>query len=108
MEERRVPQSGVRGEAPSAPQPFPLKPPPLGKNTFRLEEMYDRSPEQASFCKELFATNQMKIGAPYTPLPLEGHALLFPSTLVGGNCRGVSIDPSLGLLFFNHMHRGQR
>ena len=107
MEERPVPQSAIPGEATSPTQPFPLKPPPLGKNTFRMEELYDRSPEQAGFCKELFAGNQMKIGSPYTPLPLEGNALLFPSTLGGGNWGGVSIDPSLGLLFVNVMHIGQ-
>src|SRR6266571_6493698 len=107
LEERTVPQSAVPGEVTAKTQPFPVKPPPLGKNTFRLEEMYDRSPEHARFCKELFETNQMKIGAPYTPLPLEGNALFFPSTLGGGNWGGVSIDPSLGLLFVNVMHVAQ-
>ena len=107
VEERPVPRTAIPGEVTAATQPFPLKPPPLSKNTFRMEEMYDRSPEHAGFCQELFATNQMKIGAPYTPLPLEGNALLFPSTLGGGNWGGVSIDPSLGLLFVNVMHVGQ-
>jgi quinoprotein glucose dehydrogenase len=107
MEERPVPQTVVPGEVTSKTQPFPVKPPPLGKNTFRMEEMYDRSPEHARFCKELFETNQMKIGVPYTPLPLEGNALFFPSTLGGGNWGGVSIDPALGLLFVNVMHVGQ-
>ena len=107
VEERPVPETAIPGEVTSATQPFPLKPPPLGKNTFRMEEMYDRSPEHARFCRELFETNQMKIGVPYTPLPLEGNALLFPSTLGGGNWGGVSIDPSLGLLFVNVMHLGQ-
>ena len=90
MEERPVPQTEVPGEVTAKTQPFPLKPPPLSKNTFRLEEMYDRSPEHARFCKELFEANQMKIGGPYTPLPLEGNALLFPSTLGGGNWGGDS------------------
>ena len=107
VEERPVPRTATPGEVTAATQPFPLKPPPLSRNTFRMEEMYDRSPEHARFCQELFATNQMKIGAPYTPLPLEGNALLFPSTLGGGNWGGVSIDPSLGLLFVNVMHLGQ-
>ena len=107
MEERPVPQTVVPGEVTSKTQPFPVKPPPLGKNTFRMEEMYDRSPEHARFCKELFETNQMKIGGPYTPLPLEGNALFFPSTLGGGNWGGVSVDPSLGLLFVNVMHVAQ-
>jgi len=107
MEERPVPQTAVPGEVTSTTQPFPVKPPPLGKNTFRLEDMYDRSPEHSRFCRELFETNQMKIGVPYTPLPLEGNALFFPSTLGGGNWGGVSIDPSLGLLFVNVTHIGQ-
>jgi len=107
MEEREVPQSIVPGEVTSKTQPFPLKPPPLGKNTFRMEELYNLTPEHARFCKELFTANQMKIGPPYTPLPLEGNALFFPSTLGGGNWGGVSIDPVRGLLFVNVMHIGQ-
>ena len=107
MEERPVPQTAVPGEVTAKTQPFPLKPPPLAKNTFRMEEMYDRSPEHARFCRELFSANQMKIGVPYTPLPLEGNALFFPSTLGGGNWGGVSVDPSLGLLFANVMNVAQ-
>jgi quinoprotein glucose dehydrogenase len=49
----------------------------------------------------------MKIGEPYTPLPLEGNAVFFPSTLGGGNWGGVSVDPSRGLLFVNVMHVAQ-
>jgi glucose dehydrogenase len=97
----------VPGEVTSKTQPFPVKPPPLARNTFRPEDMYNRSPEHARFCKELFAENQMKIGGPYTPLPLEGNALFFPSTLGGGNWGGVSVDPSLGRLFVNVMHIAQ-
>jgi len=107
MEERPVPQTEIPGEVTAKTQPFPVKPPPLAKNTFLMEEMYDRSPEHARFCKELFETNQMKIGGPYTPLPLEGNALFFPSTLGGGNWGGESVDPSLGLLFVNVMNVAQ-
>jgi glucose dehydrogenase len=107
MEERPVPQTAIPGEATAKTQPFPVKPPPLAKNTFRMEEMYDRSPEHARFCRELFETYHMKIGVPYTPLPLEGNALFFPSTLGGGNWGGVSVDPSLGLLFVNVMNVAQ-
>src|SRR6185312_11720796 len=107
VEERPVPQTAIPGEVTAKTQPFPVKPPPLAKNTFRMEEMYDRSPEHARFCKELFEANQMKIGVPYTPLPLEGNALFFPSTLGGGNWGGVSVDPSRGLLFANVMNVAQ-
>ena len=107
MEERLVPQADVPGEVTAKTQPFPLKPPPLARNTFRMEDIYDRSPEHADFCKELFETNEMKAGGPYTPLPPVGNALFFPSTLGGGNWGGVSVDPSLGLLFVNVMNIGQ-
>jgi glucose dehydrogenase len=107
LEERPVPQSMVPGEVTAKTQPFPLKPEPLAKNTFRLEDMYNRSPGHAGFCRELFASNRMTVGPPYTPLPLEGNALFFPSTLGGGNWGGVSVDPSLGLLFVNIMNVGQ-
>jgi quinoprotein glucose dehydrogenase len=49
----------------------------------------------------------MEIGGPFTPLPVEGNVLLFPSTLGGGNWGGVSVDPAQGLLFVNVMHIGQ-
>ena len=107
MEERPVPQSTVPGEVTSKTQPFPTKPVPLAMNSFRMEDLYDRSPEHARFCKQLFEANHMVIGPPYTPLPLEGNALFFPSTLGGGNWGGVSVDPSLGLLFVNVMNVGQ-
>jgi len=107
MEERPVPQTGVPGEVTSKTQPFPVKPPPLGKNTFAMEDLYDRSPAHAKFCKELMESNKMKIGGPYTPLPLEGNALFFPSTLGGGNWGGVSVDPAQNRLFVNVMHVGQ-
>jgi glucose dehydrogenase len=111
VEERPVPQTSVPGEVTSKTQPFPVKPPPLGKNTFSKDEMYDRSPDHARFCQELFAANHMKIGAPFTPLPAGGpdseNVLIFPSTLGGGNWGGVSIDPSQERLFVNVMHIGQ-
>lgn len=107
MEERPVPESDVPGEVAAKTQPFPLRPPPLAKNTFRPEDMYNLSPEHEQFCKDLFAENRMQIGGPYTPLPLEGNALFFPSTLGGGNWGGVSIDPELGRLFVNVMNVGQ-
>jgi quinoprotein glucose dehydrogenase len=107
VEERPVPQTEVPGEVTAKTQPFPVKPPPLARNTFRAGEMYDRSPGHARFCQELFTANHMTIGVPYTPLPLEGNALFFPSTLGGGNWGGVSVDPALGFLFANVMNVGQ-
>ena len=107
MEERPVPQTSVPGEKTSPTQPFPLKPPPLSRVSFTKEEIYDRTPEHAAFCQELFAKNQMTIGELYTPLPMDRNVLMFPSTLGGGGWGGVSVDPALGLLFTNVNNLGQ-
>ena len=80
IEERPVPQSVVPAEKTSPTQPFPLKPPPLSRVTFTKEELYNRTPEQAAFCRDLFERNQMQISPLYAPLGLEGNVLLFPST----------------------------
>ena len=107
LEERRVPASNVPGEASSPTQPFPVKPPPLARNTFQAEEMYNLTPEHKAFCEDLFRRNQMQISPPYTPFPVDRNVLLFPSTLGGGNWGGVSYDPARRFLFVNVMNVGQ-
>lgn len=107
MEERPVPQSVVPGEASSPTQPFPLKPPPIARNTFSEREIYNLTPEHRQFCEDLFRRNRMLISPPYTPFQLERDVLLFPSTLGGGNWGGVSYDPARRLVFTNVMNVGQ-
>lgn len=107
MEERAVPQSSVPGESTSPTQPFPVMPPPLARDTFQKAEMYNLTPEHAAFCEALWDRNKMFTGGPFTPLPVEGNALLFPSTLGGGNWGGLSVDPTLGYVFTNVMDLGQ-
>jgi quinoprotein glucose dehydrogenase len=107
MEERPVPQTKVPGEKTSPTQPFPLKPPPLSRTDFRMEDMYNLTPEHSAFCRELFERNQMIPSPLYTPFGLEGNTLMFPSTLGGGGWGGVSSDPSLGYLFVNVNNLGQ-
>jgi quinoprotein glucose dehydrogenase len=109
MEERPVPKSKVPGEESWPTQPFPVKPPPLAKNTFVKEDLYDLTPEHAAFCQELYTKNRMYTEGPYTPLPVsqEENALLFPSTLGGGNWGGFSYDPGLGYIFTNVLNIGQ-
>lgn len=107
MEERPVPQTTVPGEWTSPTQPFPLKPPPLSRVTFKEEDLYNLTPEHAAFCRALYERNQMKPVELYTPLPMEQNVLMFPSTLGGGGWGGLSWDPSLGLLFTNVNNLGQ-
>jgi glucose dehydrogenase len=108
LEERPVPQSNVPGEATSPTQPFPVKPPPLARNTFDpAKDFYTLTPEHAAYCKDLWDKNGMYTNGPYTPPGTEGTMLTFPSTLGGGNWNGLSYDASLGLVFTNVMNLGQ-
>jgi glucose dehydrogenase len=108
LEERPVPQSTVPGEASWPTQPFPLKPPPLARNTFDPEkDFFTLTPEHASYCKELWTANAMYTNGPYTPAGVDGTMLTFPSTLGGGNWNGLSYDPTRGLAFTSVMNLGQ-
>jgi glucose dehydrogenase len=107
MEERPVPQTTVPGEKTSPTQPFPVKPPPLSRVSFKKEDIYSDTPEHAAFCRDLYEKNNMRPVELYTPFGLEGDVLMFPSTLGGGGWGGVSTDPTLGLLFTNVNNMGQ-
>jgi glucose dehydrogenase len=107
MEERPVAQSIVPGEATAKTQPFPLKPPPLAKVSISKDDLYNKSPEHAAYCKKLWEDNQMTTQGPFTPWPLTGNAITFPSTLGGGNWNGITFDPKLGYIITNVMNLGQ-
>jgi glucose dehydrogenase len=108
IEERPVPQSTAPGEATWPTQPFPLKPPPLARNTFDPhKDFYALTPEHAAFCQELWTKNEMYTEGPFTPPAVTGTMLTFPSTLGGGNWNGFSYDPTLSLAFTSIMNLGQ-
>jgi glucose dehydrogenase len=97
-EERPVPASDVPGEKSWPTQPFPLKPPPLARNSISEAELSQLSPDSANFCAELLHRYPNK--GPYTPFMLNG-STVFPSTMGGGNWGGVAFDPNLHLVFVN-------
>jgi quinoprotein glucose dehydrogenase len=89
------------GDEPWPTQPFPLKPPPLARNSFRPEEIATVTPEHESYCKALLAQEGGALtGGPYA---LYGPKLrtIFPAWIGGGNWGGMSFDPHLGYLFVN-------
>jgi quinoprotein glucose dehydrogenase len=101
VEERPVPASEIPGEASWPTQPFPLKPPPLGRNSFSPEEVAGVTPEQKKFCTDLMATEGgMKSGGPYTHYGPK-LTIIFPGTLGTTNWPGMSFNPELGYLFVN-------
>jgi membrane-bound PQQ-dependent dehydrogenase (glucose/quinate/shikimate family) len=99
VEERKVPQSKVPGEATWPTQPVPVKPPPLARHKpLTRDELNQVTPESKKYCAELF--NQVVSGGLYTPPGLE-LTLWFPGTLGGATWSGASFDPRTGYLYVN-------
>jgi quinoprotein glucose dehydrogenase len=96
-----VPASKAPGEETWPTQPFPLKPPPLGRNSFTPDEIATVTPEQKKVCEDLFnSEGGMESGGPYTPFGLK-LTIEFPGTIGIANWPGMSADPKLGYLFVN-------
>jgi quinoprotein glucose dehydrogenase len=109
VEERPVPKSDVPGESTFPTQPFPLKPPPLARVSYKADDLVtaaDTTPEHVKACQDLI----QKVGGvhnagPFTPWPnrAEGappaSALVFPGMLGGPNWGGTASDFKSGYLF---------
>jgi len=98
VEERPVPKSDVPGEAAWPTQPFPVKPPPLVRQSFSETDISTVAPESHRYCTELF--HALESHGMYTPYGRK-MTLVFPGTLGGGNWSGASFDRASGYLFFN-------
>ena len=108
VEERPVPQGDVPGEWYSPTQPFPVKPPPLVRMSFKYpDDIAKVTPKHEAACREMFA----KYGGggnrgPYTP-PSEKGALVLPTIGGGAEWSGAAFDPSLGYYIINTADTGQ-
>ena len=101
VEERPVPASAIPGEHSWPTQPFPVKPHPLGRTSFKPDEVATVTPEHKKFCEDLLASDGgMLTGGPYTPWGSK-MTVVFPGTLGVTNWPGISYDPKLSYLFFN-------
>jgi glucose dehydrogenase len=101
VEERPVPPSDVPGEVSWPTEPFPVKPPPIGRHSFSPDEIADVTPEQKKVCTDLLATEGgMVSGGPYTHYGTK-LTIVFPGTMGTTNWPGMSYNPDLGYLFLN-------
>jgi quinoprotein glucose dehydrogenase len=109
VEERAVPASDVPGEQLSRTQPFPVKPPPLARVSFKPEDIVteeDTTPEHAKACRELYERSGGLYNAgPFTPWLYhpEGapprSAVIFPGATGGTNWGGMASDPRSGYVY---------
>lgn len=98
VEERRVPQGGVPGEALSATQPFPLRPPALVPQ--KLDKggawgvaWFDRRACNAKLDK-------MRSEGIFTPPSTQG-TIIYPFTGGGANWGGMAFDPARKIAVVN-------
>lgn len=111
VEERPVPAGDVPDEWYSPTQPFPLKPPPLSRVSFKPEDMVtaeDTTPEHAAACQELWdKSGGFRNEGPFTPFLFhkEGDppksTVQFPGGTGGVNWGGPAFDPNSGYVIVN-------
>ena len=117
VEERKVAAGDVPGEWYSPTQPFPLKPPPLARMSYKPEDLVtaeDTTPEHAAACKALVERSGGFYNAgPFTPflLHVDGtppkSSIIFPGATGGTNWGGMATDQKLGYVFAYTQDQGQ-
>jgi quinoprotein glucose dehydrogenase len=104
VEERPVTKSDVPGEQASPTQPFPVKPPPIARNSYRVDDLVtaqETSAEHAQACRDLIERNggANNVG-PFTTWAFRAEgapiksSLVFPGGLGGANWGGIAWDPN--------------
>lgn len=99
VEERRVPQGGVFGEALSPTQPFPVAPPPLVPTKTSPDDAWGLTPFDKAWCRDKLAAAGPTDGL-YVP-PDEDGLIMRPFTGGGMNWGGVTIDQDRKIVVAN-------
>ena len=108
VEERAVAKSDVPGELAFPTQPFPVKPPPIARNTYAPADLVaesDTTAAHAAACREIVEKNGVYNAGPFTPWAYRAPgappktALVFPGGLGGANWGGTAYAPRLGYVF---------
>jgi quinoprotein glucose dehydrogenase len=107
VEERPVPQSNVPLEKTSPTQPFPVKPPPLARQTMTIDDIDTITPDVEAACRKLVTDNHLELGGPFLPVTYGHVRVNFPSEIGGVNWPGGAFSPTLGYFFINVMDLGQ-
>jgi len=98
VEERPVPQGGVKGEVLSPTQPYPTHVPVLVPQKLTPDDAFGFTPWDRGACRDLIASARSE--GLYTP-PSEQGTIFFPMTGGGVNWGGVTFDPVNQILYAN-------
>jgi quinoprotein glucose dehydrogenase len=104
VEERPVPASSIPEEQASQTQPFPMKPPPIARQSMTADELTNVTPESRAECSAILAQAHV-LGAFFQPWSLD-YTLNFPGGNGGANWGGASYDAQANLVFVNTMDVG--
>ncbi|HEY7289117.1 MAG TPA: PQQ-binding-like beta-propeller repeat protein [Vicinamibacterales bacterium] len=102
IEEKPVPQSDVPGEKTSRTQPFPTKPPAYARQSVKVEDLIDFTPELNAQAKQI--VSRYRLGPMFLPgvvSKVEGPvaALTIGTTAGGTNWPGASADPETHIVY---------
>jgi quinoprotein glucose dehydrogenase len=98
VEERPVPQGGVKGEFLSPTQPYPTHVPALVPQKLTPDDAFGFTPWDRGACRDLIASARSE--GLYTPASEQG-TIFFPMTGGGVNWGGVTFDPVNQILYAN-------
>jgi quinoprotein glucose dehydrogenase len=98
VHELSVPRSTVPREETSPTQPYPVKPPPLVRQSLAEADLTNITPETRQFALREFS--KYVAGPMYTPPTLQG-TLTIPGHMGGSEWHGGSFDPMLNVLYVN-------
>jgi quinoprotein glucose dehydrogenase len=98
IEERAVPKSEVPGEVSSPTQPFPTKPPPFARQSFKPEDVnpFMSAEEQARLRQ---AVRDAANEGVFTPSSHLRDHIQFPGAWGGANWGSTAADPATGMLY---------
>ncbi len=104
VEERPVPPSPIPEEEAWPTQPFPLRPPPISRQSMNADELTDVTPESRAECAGILAQASV-VGKFFQPWGL-AYTLNFPWGNGGANLGGAAYDREANQLFVNTMDVG--
>lgn len=98
IEERPEPHSDMPGEETWPTQPFPLKPPPFGRQAFTVSDLSPLITDPLELARIRRELESAQNGGLYTP-PSLGGTIEMPGNSGGANWGSTAVDPSNGTLY---------